>query len=115
MSVWIPVSVGIGGAIGSICRYAVGRFVANWTVIGFPWGTFLVNVVGSLLIGIWAGWLMKIQLQTPGRESLAIWDHALRVGFLGGFTTFSALSLETIGLLQANRFGSALVSVAGTY
>lgn len=76
--------VAIGGALGSMARYWVGTAL-NTT--GFPWGTLAVNVLGSAAIGVLGG----LNLGTPGRLLLI-------TGMLGGFTTFSAFSLET-GLL----------------
>ncbi|MDP3552084.1 MAG: fluoride efflux transporter CrcB [Novosphingobium sp.] len=97
--------VALGGGIGAMLRYHAGRAVT--TVAGpnmvFPWGTFLINVSGSLLMGILAGWLAR----EGGSESLRL---LLGVGVLGGFTTFSAFSLETALLMQRGLYG-----MAGTY
>lgn len=97
--------VALGGGIGAMLRYHAGRAVT--TAAGpnmvFPWGTFLINVSGSLLMGILAGWLAR----EGGSESLRL---LLGVGVLGGFTTFSAFSLETALLMQRGLYG-----MAGTY
>ncbi len=87
--------VGIAGAAGSIARYMGGLFVLNIIKIPptrFPIGTFLINIVGSLLIGI------IFELFAKGKMSEE-WRLALAVGFCGGFTTFSAFAYENIGLL----------------
>jgi fluoride exporter len=101
--------VAIGGGIGAMLRYHAGRAVT--TVAGpnmvFPWGTFLINVSGSLLMGILAGWLAR----EGGSESLRL---LLGVGVLGGFTTFSAFSLETALLMQRGLYGMAGAYVLGS-
>lgn len=94
--------VAIGGGIGAMLRYHAGRAVTAFagpnTV--FPWGTFMINVSGSLLMGVLAGWLAR----QDGSESLRL---LLGVGVLGGFTTFSAFSLETAMLMQRGLYGMA--------
>jgi CrcB protein len=94
--------VAIGGGVGAMLRYHAGRAVTAFagpnTV--FPWGTFLINVSGSLLMGVLAGWLAR----HDGSESLRL---LLGVGVLGGFTTFSAFSLETAMLMQRGLYGLA--------
>ncbi|MAY26378.1 MAG: hypothetical protein CMK02_08805 [Polycyclovorans sp.] len=87
MTAWLAVAA--GGALGSLARYAV-KLVFG-AAAGFPWWTLLVNALGGLLIGL---------LAVAARD----WPEALRaglmVGLLGGFTTFSAFSLETVQLLR---------------
>lgn len=85
--------VALGGAVGSLARYGVGLAAARWLGAGFPWGTLLVNVLGGLLIGLLAARV------TPEQEDMRL---LLGVGALGGFTTFSAFSLETVRLAQQN-------------
>lgn len=96
-------AVGIGGAVGSVLRYATGVLVSPTT--GFPLGTFAVNVIGAFLIGVFA------RLFTAPDA-----DHVLRLGltagFCGGFTTFSTFSAETITLLQQGRAGRAMLYVS---
>jgi CrcB protein len=83
--------IAIGGAVGSVTRYSVGKFVLHYVSAGFPWGTLAVNILGSFLIGLCVHFLPR--------------DTDLRflvvTGFLGGFTTFSAFSIETMGLLKS--------------
>jgi CrcB protein len=91
--------VALGGAIGSVLRVALAGAMFRAAGASFPWGTLVVNVVGSLLIGVAAGRL-------PDRG--AAW--ALIVpGLLGGFTTFSAFSLETLNLLRTGRPAAAIL------
>lgn len=93
---------GLGGAVGSSLRVAVGL------ALPFPWGTFAVNVGGSFAIG-----LLAVPLLTGegGPHPLA---PLLIAGVLGGFTTFSAFSLDTLRLVEAGRLGSALLYVAAS-
>lgn len=86
--------VGAGGAVGSMLRYAVALFAVNKLI---PYHTFIVNIIGSLLIGALSGWLLKNSITNDGWKFLA-------TGICGGFTTFSALSLEGFEMLQQQRY-----------
>lgn len=86
--------VGAGGAIGSMLRYGVALFPVNKL---FPYPTFIVNILGSFIIGCLLGLLLKNSITTYGWKFLA-------TGICGGFTTFSALSLEGFELLQQQRY-----------
>lgn len=101
----ILASIAIGGAIGSVLRYLVQTQSAQWFGSDFPYGTLLVNVVGSLLIGFLSFTLVH-RLNVPEEVRMT-----LLVGFLGGFTTFSTFSLETIALMQQGSFLSAFSNV----
>ena len=95
-------TVGFGGAAGSIVRYLLsGGVLAGQTLLGFPAGTFTVNAAGSLLIGI--------LLEASVSETLG-W--LLIVGFCGGFTTFSTFSADTVRLLRAGCYNAAAIYVA---
>ena len=89
--------VGLGGAVGSMLRYAVQKFFQAQTAAAFPTGTLLVNIAGCFLIGIL--WSMVSRSLTWNDEMKLL----LMTGFCGGFTTFSAFTLEGIGLLKENR------------
>ena len=91
--------VGLGGAIGSMARLWLGMQVALLTGLAFPWGTILVNIIGSLVIGFVA------TLTGPnGRVVVPIEAQAfVMVGLCGGFTTFSAFSLQTFELAREGR------------
>ncbi len=91
----------LGGAIGAAFRYQVGRVAAERLGDSFPWGTFGVNLVGSLLMGLLAGVVAQ-----GGRTSEPLLLFA-GIGVLGGFTTFSAFSLETARMIERGEFGSA--------
>ena len=95
-------AVGLGGAAGSVVRYMLSAWLlAGHTLLGFPAGTFAVNAVGSLLIGI--------LLEATSSETLG-W--LLIVGFCGGFTTFSTFSADAVRLLRTGDYGSAAVYIA---
>jgi CrcB protein len=104
--------VATGGALGSMLRYGVGRWAIALTGPGFPFGTFVVNIVGGLLMGMLAGWLAR---GGDGGEDLRL---LLGVGVLGGFTTFSAFSLEVYNMITRTEVALAaayaMSSVAGS-
>ena len=95
--------VAVGGAIGAVARYGVGVGAARWFGLGFPWGTLAVNVIGGLAMGVLAA------RAGPEHEALRL---ALGVGVLGGFTTFSAFSLETVRLMEHQPGLAALYAAA---
>ena len=86
--------VGGGGAVGSMARYGVSFIVSKYITSPFPAGTFIINILGSLIIGILFGLVARNQwLQEGGMLLLAS-------GFCGGFTTFSSFALENVNLMQ---------------
>lgn len=97
-----------GGALGSALRYLVGTFVSRWLGPGFPYGTLVVNIVGSLLIGV-------VYVVLVERLSLGVlWRLGLISGVLGGFTTFSAFSFETVALFEEEAYAKAAFYVAAS-
>src|SRR3954471_12222804 len=99
--------VALGGAIGSVARLWLSVQVGLLTGLGFPWGTILVNIIGSLVIGFVA------TLTGPnGRVAVPIDAQAfVMVGLCGGFTTFSAFSLQTLELARDGRMMQALANI----
>ncbi len=89
--------VGLGGAIGSIFRYLTHWLTTKYFQNSFPLSTFFVNIIGSLLIGLFIGYIGKY---FPENHPLKFF---LIVGFCGGFTTFSSFALENYNLLQNNN------------
>ena len=102
--------VALGGAIGSLLRYQLGRGMTYWlgpqAVSAFPWATLTVNLIGSFAMGLLAGWLAR---HGEGGEQLRL---LLGVGLLGGFTTFSAFSLELMVLAERGQAGQAFIYAA---
>ena len=103
-----------GGAIGAALRYELGRATLRIAGPGYPWGTLAANIFGGFAMGLVAGWLAA-GYQGANGEQLRLF---LAVGILGGFTTFSAFSLETMLMMQRGDWLGALgyvtVSVAAS-
>lgn len=99
-------NVALGGAVGSVLRYQIGRGVAN--IAGpantFPWGTLAINIAGSLMMGALLGWLARGTLSEQTAENARL---LIGVGLLGGFTTFSAFSSELVTMLHRGQAGMA--------
>ena len=102
MSLQAILLVGTGGALGAVARYGVGLMVKSAS--GFPWATLSVNIAGSLLMGLVMGWLGRQTGVGGAPEPVRLF---LAVGLLGGFTTFSAFSLELVGLLERRELVAA--------
>ena len=91
--------VAAGGALGSVARYWLAAFVAGLTGPYFPWGTLLINVLGSFLIGWFGAWTgANGPVDVPADIRVFV-----MVGICGGFTTFSSFSLQTLELLYAGE------------
>ncbi len=98
----------LGGAIGTGLRYLTSGLAARWLGADFPYGTLIVNIVGSFLIGL---------IQQIGTASLLIPETTrlfLTVGIMGGLTTYSSFSYETVRLAQIGAWGEAWVNVLAT-
>ena len=100
--------VAVGGATGAVARYVVGSQMTRTFGTGWPYGTFTANVAGGLCMGLLAGFLAH-----RGGADQERWRVLLGVGVLGGFTTFSAFSLETALMIERRElFNAALYGVA---
>ena len=97
--------IGLGSFIGGICRYLLTLFVISKWSGTFPLGTLIVNVVGCFLIGILLGINQKMNLSTEMKLFFA-------TGLLGGFTTFSAFSVEAVTLIRNGNAGQAFLYIA---
>jgi CrcB protein len=102
------VLVFFGGGCGASLRHAVNMASARAFGTGFPYGTFIINITGSIVMGLIAGYL------TFKGEASQHWRLFLMTGILGGYTTFSAFSLDTALLYERGALGLAAVYVAGS-
>lgn len=93
-------SVAAGGALGAAARYGIGGWIQQATRSDFPWGTLLVNVTGSLVLGFLMVWLRTTMVSAEIRALLT-------VGLLGGYTTFSTLTYETAAMFQEGEWRRA--------
>jgi fluoride exporter len=90
-----------GGGIGAVLRFQLGRVLVS-TPPAWPWGTFVANVLGGFAMGILAAWLMRVG---EAGETMRL---LIGVGLLGGFTTFSAFSLDMMRMVESGAIGLAL-------
>lgn len=95
--------VGLGGIFGSVARYSVGRLIARYNSTAFPWATFLVNILGALMLGAVSA------LDVNNTIYLAVGE-----GFLGAFTTFSTFMYEGFNLIHSNKYLNALIYICTT-
>jgi CrcB protein len=101
--------VGIGGGLGAMLRYGYGSLAGQVWPSDFPHGTMVINIAGSLAMGLLVGVLARTL--PAGQESIRLF---VAVGVLGGFTTFSSFSLDTIVLIERGQVLSALLYVLGS-
>lgn len=94
-------AVALGGALGASLRHGVGLLSLRHMSQGWPWGTFTVNILGGLAMGLLAGWLAQRRRRRPEPAPF------LATGVLGSFTTFSAFSLEVMNFIRAGETGKA--------
>lgn len=104
---WVVVQVALGGGIGAVARFGIGSMFAASAGATFPWGTFLVNVTGTFLIGFL--WVILANHNEYHRVSPFLVN-----GILGGFTTFSAFSLDSVLLWQKGHEAVAVLYVLAT-
>jgi CrcB protein len=104
----VYVLIAIGGAAGALTRFALDTWVSSRVAGDFPWGTLVINVSGSFLLGLlFALTVERALLPSDLRPPLMI-------GFLGAYTTFSTWMLETWRLVEVGAFGAALLNVGGS-
>ncbi|MCL4315848.1 MAG: fluoride efflux transporter CrcB [Gammaproteobacteria bacterium] len=100
------IAIAAGGAAGSVLRFWMSAWIYGQLGRDFPYGTLAVNVLGSLLMGV-------LFVLLTERLSLApVWRAGLLIGVLGGFTTFSAFSMETVNLIEEGAHLKALLNIA---
>lgn len=99
--------IGLAGAFGAVARYGLGGLVQRFTGVTFPWGTFVVNILGAFLFGLI--WSLVEQRLVISVETRVI----ILSGFLGAFTTFSSFMFETSSLIGEAQWGLAVLNVGG--
>ncbi|MBF0186886.1 MAG: fluoride efflux transporter CrcB [Magnetococcales bacterium] len=97
--------IAAGGALGAVSRFLVSEWVYGLTGHGFPWGTLVVNVVGSFLMGVCLILFLERFPIYPGLLSMIL------IGFLGAFTTFSTFSMDTLNLIDSGTINAALINM----
>lgn len=97
-------AIGIGGFAGAIARYALGTYVAGRLGARFPYGTLVINVSGSFLVGFI---LVLLARTTAGQY----WRYLIPIGFIGAYTTFSTFEYETLRAIQEGRLMTGLLNV----
>lgn len=95
--------IGLGGFLGSIARFLTSKIVQEQVNSSFPWGTMIVNILGSFIIGIVFALSVKNNILPP------MWRNFLAIGFCGGFTTFSTFSLDNFQLLANQQIFFSLL------
>jgi len=99
--------VGLGGVLGANARYLLGGWIAAWLGPGFPYGTLVINVSGSMILGILYG-VLEARTLSP------VLRLVVGIGFLGAYTTFSTFTYESIRLIEDGSLLRAFVYVAGS-
>jgi CrcB protein len=108
MAPMILLAVGVGGGIGALLRYFVASAVQSAAWPGYPWGIFVVNITGGLAMGLIVELsALKMQISPEMRAFLT-------TGILGGYTTFSTFSLDSVLLIERGQYVSAATYVAGS-
>lgn len=102
------ITVALGGAMGAVSRFLVGNIVGKALGSAWPYGTFIINIVGCFCMGVLMTVIVERQLLP------AAWRLFLCVGFLGGFTTFSSFGYETISLINNRKLLEAIAYVSGS-
>ncbi len=100
--------VALGGALGSVARYLVGGWIADWMGTTFPYGTFAINLTASFIIGFFLAFAQDRAGLSP------YWRLFIAVGFVGGYSTFSTYEYESIRLLQDGEFLLGAVYLVGS-
>lgn len=101
-------AIALGSALGGVLRYLAGSLVHLWVARSFPWGTLGVNLLGSAVIGL--AWVLLSARGEDGELARAF----VIVGLLGGFTTFSSFSLETLLLIDQQAYGRAAAYIGAS-
>lgn len=102
----IPFWISLAGGLGAVARFTIDGLIRAIVGRQFPWGTLIINISGSLVLGMMAGLVLSGQ---AGADAKLI----IGTGFCGGFTTFSTASFESVRLIEERRFAAAWLQVLG--
>ena len=102
-----PLLVFLGAGLGGVARYGISRWMMTAAGTAFPWGTLTVNIVGSFIITFGIGWMHSRGMSIPRQDFFA-------AGLCGGFTTYSALSVETLRFIESGHWQCAALYIAAT-
>ncbi len=108
MNTALYAAIALGGALGALSRYFISTWVYNKCDFAFPWGTFVVNILGCFILGMVFIWGTERAMIGPNMRAF------LGVGLLGAFTTFSTFCLETINIIKDGEIKSALLNTVGS-
>jgi fluoride exporter len=104
----IPMAIALGAIPGALCRYYLTRWCMQWFGAGFPFGTFIINLSGALVMGFFATFTMEKAIASPDLRAL------VAIGFLGSYTTFSTYALDTANLLHSGQWVKSLIYWGGS-
>ncbi len=96
--------VGIGGFLGAVARYVVGNYIGSRYGVRFPYGTFVINMTGSFLIGL----VLTVLARTTASP---YWRYLIPIGFIGAYTTFSTFEYETLRAVQDGQVTTGLLNI----
>jgi CrcB protein len=106
MQAWLDTWwVGLGGFLGANARYWLGRWIAQAVGTQFPWGTFVINVTGSFILGLFMTFITARLVPAPH------WRLLIAIGFVGAYTTFSTFEYETLALAESGAVWRAVANV----
>lgn len=104
----IPMAIALGAIPGALCRYYLTRWCIQWFGAGFPFGTFIINLSGALVMGFFATFTMERAIASTELRAL------VAIGFLGSYTTFSTYALDTANLLHSGQWAKSLIYWSGS-
>lgn len=100
--------ISIGAIVGANLRYFIAQYVARLASPGFPYGTLVINITGSFILGFFLIWTTERVLADPH------WRLLIAVGFCGGYTTFSSYAFETFALMEQGQWVASVVNIAAS-